>query len=66
MKIQKDYRPLGCRECAGGAGLAFEFTMAFQPIVNTTTKELEMAQTQPVSDIDGVVVSTTGKTRKTQ
>lgn len=40
MKIQKDYRPLGCAECAGGAGLAFPFTMAFQPIVNLTTKEV--------------------------
>ena len=40
MKIQKDYRPLGCAECAGGAGLDFEFTMAFQPIVNTTSKTI--------------------------
>ncbi|MEE3717114.1 EAL domain-containing protein [Tumidithrix elongata RA019] len=40
MKIQKDYRPLGCAECAGGAGLEFDFTMAFQPIVNTTTKNI--------------------------
>jgi EAL domain-containing protein (putative c-di-GMP-specific phosphodiesterase class I) len=40
MKIQKDYRPLGCAECAGGAGLDFDFTMAFQPILNTTTKKI--------------------------
>lgn len=40
MKLQKDYRPLSCSECAGGAGLDFEFTMAFQPIVNTTTKQV--------------------------
>lgn len=40
MKVQKDYRPLGCKECLGGAGLDFDFTMAFQPIVNTTTKQI--------------------------
>lgn len=40
MKIQKDFRPLGCTECVGGAGLDFDFTMAFQPIVNTTTKQV--------------------------
>ncbi|KRB84934.1 EAL domain-containing protein [Noviherbaspirillum sp. Root189] len=26
--------PLGCRECREGAGLEFDFTMAFQPIVH--------------------------------
>lgn len=40
MKVQKDYRPLGCRECLGGAGLEFEFSMAFQPIVNVRTREV--------------------------
>lgn len=40
MKLLKDYRPLSCSECASGAGLDFEFTMAFQPIVNTTTKQI--------------------------
>lgn len=40
MKPQKDYRPLGCRECLGGAGLDFEFSMAFQPIVNIRTHEI--------------------------
>lgn len=40
MKVQQDFRPLGCAECAGGAGLDFEFTMAFQPIVNTTTRQI--------------------------
>lgn len=34
MKVQHDYRPLGCVECSSGAGLDFDFTMAFQPIVN--------------------------------
>lgn len=45
MKIQQnqrplDYRPLGCKECAGGTDLDFDFTMAFQPIVNTATREI--------------------------
>jgi len=38
MKIQKDYRDLGCGECVRGAGLDFDFTMAFQPIVDTTRR----------------------------
>lgn len=40
MKIQKDYKPLGCKECADGSVLGFGFTMAFQPIVNTTTQQI--------------------------
>ncbi|MFP5408454.1 MAG: EAL domain-containing protein [Gammaproteobacteria bacterium] len=40
MIVQKDFRELGCAECAGGAGLDFEFTMAFQPIVNIDTREV--------------------------
>jgi EAL domain-containing protein (putative c-di-GMP-specific phosphodiesterase class I) len=40
VKVQKDYRPLGCRECVGGAGLGFDFSMAFQPIVNLRTREV--------------------------
>lgn len=40
MREQKNYRALGCAECAGGAGLDFDFTMAFQPIVNATTREV--------------------------
>jgi EAL domain-containing protein (putative c-di-GMP-specific phosphodiesterase class I) len=38
MQTENIDRPLGCAECAGGAGLSFDFTMAFQPIVNSTTK----------------------------
>jgi len=38
MMIQQNYRPMGCAECANGTGLGFDITMAFQPIVNTTTK----------------------------
>ena len=40
MIVQQNYRPIGCGECTGGAGLDFDFTMAFQPIVNTTTGEI--------------------------
>ncbi|WP_404360006.1 EAL domain-containing protein [Methylotuvimicrobium sp. KM1] len=40
MKPDNHYKQLGCAECAGGAGLGFDFTMAFQPIVNTTTRSI--------------------------
>lgn len=37
MLPQKSYRKLGCAECLGGAGLTFDFSMAFQPIVDVTS-----------------------------
>ncbi len=40
MKVQKNYRPLGCKDCLDGAGLDFDFSMAFQPIVNVHTREV--------------------------
>lgn len=40
MQKPVDFRPLGCSECLEGAGLDFDFTMAFQPIVNVTTGEI--------------------------
>lgn len=40
MKPDNHYKQLGCAECAGGVGLGFDFTMAFQPIVNTTTQSI--------------------------
>jgi EAL domain-containing protein (putative c-di-GMP-specific phosphodiesterase class I) len=40
MMIQKYYQKLGCAECAGGAGLDFDVTMAFQPIVNINSREI--------------------------
>lgn len=40
MKEDQEYKKIGCAECTEGAGLGFDFTMAFQPIVNTTTKEI--------------------------
>ncbi|WP_431067150.1 EAL domain-containing protein [Methylotuvimicrobium sp.] len=40
MKPDNHDKQLGCAECAGGAGLGFDFTMAFQPIVNTTTRSI--------------------------
>ncbi len=39
-QVPPDYRPLGCRECVAGAGLGFEFSMAFQPIVDLTAKRV--------------------------
>lgn len=40
MLEQKGYRELGCAECVKAAGLAFDFTMAFQPIVNIRTRSV--------------------------
>ena len=40
MTMPKDFRELGCGECTSGAGLDFEFTMAFQPIVNVNSREI--------------------------
>lgn len=35
-----DYRPLSCAACTTGAGLDFEFSMAFQPIVDARTGQV--------------------------
>lgn len=40
MKPQKNYREMGCRECLGGGGLHFDFSMAFQPIVSLSRREV--------------------------
>ena len=40
MTENQGFKNIGCAECTTGAGLGFDFTMAFQPIVNTTTKEI--------------------------
>lgn len=40
MKSEEHCRPTGCEECKNGEGLDFEFTMAFQPIVNCRTREI--------------------------
>lgn len=37
MQKPADFRPLGCSECLNGAGLDFDFTMAFQPIVDAAS-----------------------------
>ena len=34
---EKTFKSLSCRECREGAGLDFDFTMAFQPFVNVAT-----------------------------
>jgi EAL domain-containing protein (putative c-di-GMP-specific phosphodiesterase class I) len=60
MTQDQEYKPIGCAECTKGAGLGFEFTMAFQPIVNTTSKEVFAQEAlvrgmnnEPASDILG-------------
>ena len=40
MLTQQNYRPLGCSECSKGVNLGFDFTMAFQPIVNIESGEI--------------------------
>jgi EAL domain-containing protein (putative c-di-GMP-specific phosphodiesterase class I) len=35
--LDPTFRPLSCRECREGAGLDFDFTMAFQPFVEAGT-----------------------------
>lgn len=40
MSKPANYRPLGCRACRDGAGLGFGFTMAFQPIVRLSSREV--------------------------
>lgn len=35
-----DFRKLGCAECRRGIDLGFDFSMAFQPIVNVRTREV--------------------------
>ena len=40
MGKAKDYRPLSCVSCADGAALGFDFSMAFQPIVDTLNREI--------------------------
>jgi len=40
MIVQEDFRTLGCHECLHGADLGFDFTMAFQPIVDLTNHHI--------------------------
>lgn len=40
MLAQHLYRPMGCAECASGKALEFDFSMAFQPIVDVTRREV--------------------------
>ncbi|MDW8466616.1 MAG: hypothetical protein RML35_10755 [Chloroherpetonaceae bacterium] len=34
MKMQENYAVLSCQDCLNGAGLSFQFSMAFQPILD--------------------------------
>lgn len=38
MSVPKDYQPLKCEQCIDGRALGFDFTMAFQPIVDLDNK----------------------------
>lgn len=40
MSFESGYHPLTCAECAAGAGLGFDFGMAFQPIVDVAAKTI--------------------------
>ncbi len=41
MEIPEEYQqPLGCSACVDGVGLDFDFTMAFQPIINIKKQEI--------------------------
>lgn len=40
MLEQKNFRKIGCAECVAGAGLGFDFAMAFQPIVDAGTHKV--------------------------
>jgi EAL domain-containing protein (putative c-di-GMP-specific phosphodiesterase class I) len=37
MSKTEEFKPLSCEECLSGAGLEFDFTMAFQPFVDVAT-----------------------------
>lgn len=40
MIEQQNFRKLSCRECANGQSLGFDITMAFQPIVDTSSSTI--------------------------
>lgn len=37
---QTNFKSLSCRDCREGAGLDFDFTMAFQPFVDAATGDI--------------------------
>ena len=40
MLLRQELRRTGCSECTAGSAMGFDITMAFQPIVNATTREI--------------------------
>lgn len=40
MNLPPDFRELACSECAGGTPLDFDFSMAFQPIIDIETQQV--------------------------
>lgn len=53
MNEVKNFRKIGCNECLNGAGLDFDFSMAFQPIVDISSKAV-FAQEALVRGIGGL------------
>ncbi|MEM7183999.1 MAG: EAL domain-containing protein [Spirochaetota bacterium] len=56
MKV-KNFREIGCRECLHGAGLSFDFSMAFQPIIDVSSKTV-FAQEALVRGMGGLPAGT--------
>lgn len=52
MKEQAAFRKIGCGECLNSGLLGFDFSMAFQPIVNTTSQTV-YAQEALVRGLEG-------------
>lgn len=57
MKQVKNFRDIGCSECLNAAALDFDFTMAFQPIVDVSSKSV-FAQEALVRGKDGQSATT--------
>lgn len=57
MKQVKNFRDIGCSECLNAAALDFDFTMAFQPIVDISSKSV-FAQEALVRGKDGQSAAT--------
>jgi EAL domain-containing protein (putative c-di-GMP-specific phosphodiesterase class I) len=52
MKEQADFRKIGCGECLNSGLLGFDFSMAFQPIINITDQTI-YAHEALVRGVDG-------------
>ncbi|HEY0193358.1 MAG TPA: EAL domain-containing protein [Kofleriaceae bacterium] len=67
MAVDPQFRQLSCRDCLSGAGLDFEFTMAFQPLVRAGTHEVfgyEALVRGPNQEGAGVVLAKVDQTNR--